>query len=284
MTGTETAPGATADALVPRPWLVTAAVAELPMTTTLDLEPADGEGMTVAPGQFTMLSVFGLGESAISVSGDPASRGPLRQTVRAAGAVTSALAAARPGDVVGVRGPFGRGWSVDRLAGRDVVIVAGGIGLAPLRPLVRTVLARRAEIGRVALLYGSRTPPDLLYAAELHAWRSRFDLDVRVTVDRAGPGWHGEVGVVPMLVRRLAVDPGNTVAYVCGPEIMMRFTAQALVAYGVPAEQLEVSLERTMRCGVGLCGHCQLGPFLVCRDGPVLPYSAVRPLLSVREV
>jgi NAD(P)H-flavin reductase len=284
MTSTETDSTATAGALVPRPWLVTAALAEMPGTTTLDLEPADGDGLTVAPGQFTMLSMFGVGESAISVSGDPASRGSLRQTVRAAGAVTSALAAARPGDVVGVRGPFGRGWTSDRLAGRDVVIVAGGIGLAPLRPLVLTVLARRPEIGRVALLYGSRTPEDLLYAAELHHWRSRFDLDVRVTVDRATASWHGDVGVVPTLVRRLAVDPGNTLAYVCGPEIMMRFTAQALVEHGVPADQIEVSLERTMQCGVGLCGHCQLGPFLVCRDGPVLPYAAVRPLLTVREV
>jgi NAD(P)H-flavin reductase len=284
MTTAEAVPAGTAAALVPRLWRVAAARPEIAGTTTLDLEPADGDGLTVAPGQFTMLSVFGVGESAISVSGDPTTPGLLRQTVRAAGAVTSALAAARPGDLLGVRGPFGRGWAVDRLAGRDVVIVAGGIGLAPLRPLVHTVLARRAETGRVALLYGSRTPDDLLYAGELRDWRSRFDLDVQVTVDRAGPGWHGEVGVVPALVRRLAVDPGNTVAYVCGPEIMMRHTAQALVARGLPTERIELSLERTMRCGVAMCGHCQLGPFLVCRDGPVLPYSAVRPLLTAREV
>jgi NAD(P)H-flavin reductase len=284
MTTTEPAAVATAPDLVPQPWRVRAAWPEIAGTTTLELEPVSGAGMAVAPGQFTMLSVFGVGEAAISVSGDPGPPGPLLQTVRAAGAVSAALVAARPGDVVGVRGPFGRGWGTDRMAGRDVVIVAGGIGLAPLRPLVATALARRPELGRVALLYGGRTPDHLLYPQQLHAWRSRFDLDVLVTVDRADAGWYGEVGVVPTLVRRLALDPANTVAYVCGPEVMMRFTAQALADHGLAPDRIELSLERTMRCGVGLCGHCQLGPLLICRDGPVVPYSAVRRLLPVREV
>jgi NAD(P)H-flavin reductase len=287
MTTAERAPApgpATAPDLVPRPWRVRAVRRELVDTVTVDLEPPTGAAVPYRPGQVNMLSVFGLGEVPISVSGDPAVPGVQRHTIRAAGAVTTGLTRVRPGDTVGVRGPFGTGWDVEATAGRDVVVVAGGLGLAPLRPAVYWLLAHRGQLGRVGLLYGSRTPDDLLYRDELQAWRARFDLDVQVTVDRAGGGWRGEVGVVPALVRRLAVDPANTVAFVCGPEIMMRFAADALTDLGVPAERVEVSLERNMKCMVGLCGHCVLGPYYVCTDGPVLPWSAVGRLTRVREV
>jgi NAD(P)H-flavin reductase len=279
------APGTvTAPDLVPRPWRVRAVHRELADTVTLDLAPVAGPWVPYRPGQVNMLSLFGLGEVPISISGDPAVPGVLRHTIRAAGAASTGLTRVGPGDTVGVRGPFGTGWNVEAATGRDVVVLAGGLGLAPLRPAVYWLLAHRGELGRVALLYGSRSPEDLLYRDELAAWRARFDLDVQVTVDRASGSWYGEVGVVPGLVRRLAVDPANTVAYVCGPEVMMRFAADALTDLGLPAERVEVSLERNMKCMVGLCGHCVLGPYYVCTDGPVLPWSAVARLMRVREV
>lgn len=234
-----------------------------------------------APGQFNMLYTFGAGEVPISISGDPACTEVAVHTVRAVGAVTRQLCRLAPDAVVGVRGPYGSGWPAAAAVNSDVVIVAGGIGLAPLRPLIYTILAARQHYGRVAVLYGARTPADLLYADELRAWRGRFDVDVHVTVDRADLGWHGHVGVVTSLFPRLRLDPGETVACVCGPEIMIRFAAQELLRLEVPEERIYVSLERNMKCAVGLCGRCQLGPEFVCRDGPVFRYDRVRRLLSV---
>jgi NAD(P)H-flavin reductase len=267
---------------VPAPFRVGARERETRDTYTLRLEPLDGDGLAVRPGQFTMLYAFGIGEAPISFSGDP--EGPLVHTVRAVGSVTRAICAAAEGAVLGVRGPFGNAWPVDGAAGGDVVIVAGGIGLAPLRPVVYEVLRRRDEFGEVALLYGSRTPADLLYAEELALWRGRFDLQVDVTVDAAEEGWRGKVGVVPKLVAGARFDAGNATAFVCGPEIMMRFTVQDLLSRGLRAERIVVSLERHMQCGMGHCGHCQLGPTLICRDGPVYRWDAVERLLAVREL
>jgi NAD(P)H-flavin reductase len=168
--------------------------------------------------------------------------------------------------------------------GGDLVIVAGGIGLPPLRPALHAALSRRDSFGRVVLLYGARTPADLLFTDELDAWRARFDLDVDVTVDAAGRDWHGNVGVVPDLVKRAPLDPPSTTAFMVGPEIMMRFTVRALLAAGVPERRIYLSMERNMQCAVAMCGHCQLGPFLVCRDGPVFRYQALAPWLAIREV
>jgi NAD(P)H-flavin reductase len=189
------------------------------------------------------------------------------------GAVTRALHAAQPGSLIGVRGPFGTSWDVASAAGRDVVIVAGGIGLAPLRPVVLSALADRSRYGRIVLLTGARTPGDLLYADDLERWR-RDGVEVAVTVDRADSGWSGEVGLVTALI-----EPAGL-----APDVMMRFTADALAARGIPASQIWVSLERNMRCGVGWCGHCQLGPLLVCRDGPVVSYDRAAALMTVREL
>jgi len=247
---------------------------------TLELEPSgDAAVEPFAPGQFAMLYSFGKGEVPISVSALP-----LVHTIRAVGVVSAALCDARKGDVLGVRGPFGTAWPVEAAEGADVVVLTGGIGLAPLRPVVHHVLANRERYGRVVVLYGGRSPQELLYTAELERWRGRFDVEVHVAVDQAAAGWHGRVGVVTTLVPRADFDPANTVAMICGPEVMMRFAVAALQDRGVPAEAIFVSLERSMKCAIRLCGHCQLGPEFICHDGPVFPWDRVEPLLRVREL
>ena len=255
---------------------------ELADTVTLALMPEGSPLPACAPGQFNMLWAFGRGEVPISISGDPASRGPLLHTIRAVGPSTEALCGVTEGDVVGVRGPYGTSWTVERAKGRDVVIIAGGIGLAPLRPVVLSVLADRAAFGQVAVLLGARSPAGLLYLDEVLRWRDQPDVDVLVTVDHAEPGWWGEVGVVTRLLDHLRLDPAGTAAFVCGPELMMRFGATGLLDRGVPAADIEVSLERNMKCAVAHCGHCLLGPTIVCRDGPVYTYDVAAPLLAVR--
>jgi NAD(P)H-flavin reductase len=273
-----------ADPLAPEPWRVLRRRKESHDTFTLELEPEAGPRFSFAAGQFTMLSPFGVGEVPISISGDPTNPGPLVQTIRDVGAVTHALGSLKAGDTVGVRGPFGTDWRVEDAAGGDVVVVAGGIGLPPLRPALYQVLANRERYARVVLLYGARTPRDLLFQKELARWRGRFDLDVQVTVDSALGRWRGNVGVVPDLIPRARFDADNAVAMLVGPEIMMRFAVQALVAAGVPEDRILLSMERNMQCAVAFCGHCQLGPFLVCRDGPVFGYDAVAPWFRIREV
>ena len=267
----------------PVPFRVARRRRETADTWTLDLESPRDE-ITFAPGQFTMLYAFGIGEVPVSISGDPSADGALTQTVRAVGRVSEAICASRPGDAIGVRGPFGSAWPVDAARGQDVVIVAGGIGLAPLRPALYAVLADRGAFGSVSLLYGGRTPEDLLFRRELERWRGRLDLDVGVTVDVGTGDWRGSVGLVTKLIGRVSFEPGSTVAFVCGPEIMMRVTAEALVDAGVGADSIYLSMERNMRCAVAHCGHCQFGPTLICRDGAVYRYDTLAPLLEVREL
>ncbi len=266
----------------PLPFRVTTRRRETHDTWTLRLEPLGGEELAIRPGQFTMVYVFGIGEVPISFSGDP--RGPLVHTVRAVGAVTQAICAARRGSVLGVRGPFGNAWPVEEAAGGDVLIVAGGIGLPPLRPALYQILHRRRDYGEVALLYGARTPADLVYRRELDRWSAREDLQFDLTVDSAESGWGGKVGVVPKLILGARFEPATTTALIVGPEIMLRFSAEALLERGVPARRIFVSMERNMQCGMGHCGHCQLGPTLICRDGPVYRYDYLEPLLAVREL
>jgi len=269
-------PGA-AGSMVPAPFRVVSHEQDTADTWTIALEPLSGGAPAVAPGQFMMVYAFGTGEVPISVSGLP-----LLLTVRAVGAVTRAVCAAGPGTVLGLRGPFGNAWPIDEAAGSDVVVIAGGIGLAPLRPLVLRVLAERDRYGAVTLLYGARTPADLLYPRPLHGWRRH--IDVAVTVDSAGGDWSGHVGVVTKLLGEVEIRPGTTSAFVCGPEIMMRFAARALLDRGVAAERIAISMERHMECGIGLCGHCQLGPTLICRDGPVYTHAELSRWLEVREL
>ncbi|HMA36653.1 MAG TPA: FAD/NAD(P)-binding protein [Chloroflexia bacterium] len=257
---------------------------EIPATVTLDLRASDGSRMTFAPGQFNMLYVFGIGEVPISISGDPARPDPLVHTIRAVGPVSEALCNLRRGETVGVRGPYGTAWPVGETPGSDLLIATGGIGLAPLRPALYYALAHREQFGSVVLLYGARTPADLLYRHELEAWRGRFDLKVDVTVDRAERDWRGHVGTVTTLIPHANFDPARTVALVCGPEIMMHFTIQELLKTGMAAEQIYISMERNMKCAIGLCGHCQWGPRFVCQDGPVFRYSAIRDWFRKREI
>ncbi len=266
----------------PRQWRVTAVRADTADVVTLGLTPP--RPFEFEPGQFNMLYRPGIGEVPISISGDPASTGYVLHTIRAVGPVTKALCALRPGQEVGVRGPYGTAWPMRRAEGGDLVIVAGGIGLPPLRPALYQALSQRERFGRIVLLYGARNPGDLLFTHELGVWRSRFDLEVRVTVDAATREWRGDVGVVPDLIPRAAFDPEITTAFVVGPEIMMRFAVRALRAAGIADDRVYLSMERNMQCAAALCGHCQLGPFLVCRDGPVFSYQAIAPWLGLREV
>jgi anaerobic sulfite reductase subunit B len=269
-------------AMAPEPYVVRERGQETADTWTLTLERLGGDGPAVAPGQFVMLYVFGVGEVPISVSGALDRPAPLVLTVRSVGAVTRAVCASEPGAVLGVRGPFGAGWPIAAAAGADIVVLAGGIGLAPLRPVLLRALARKADYGEIVLLYGARTPADLLYRAELERWAGAAA--VEVTVDAADTAWQGKVGVVPQLVPGARFDAASAAAFVCGPEVMMRFGVQALLERGLAPERIYVSLERNMRCGIGHCGHCQLGPTLICRDGPVYAYATAAPWLQVREL
>jgi NAD(P)H-flavin reductase len=189
-----------------------------------------------------------------------------------------------PGTVVGARGPYGTGWQLDSAVGHDLVVVAGGVGLAPLRPVVLGALASRNAFGRVSIIVGARSSAEFLFRGQLSEWAARPDLDVELTVDTPTRDWAGSVGFVTEPLARLSLDSGRTIAFVCGPEPMMRFSAKVLLRKGIPATRIRVSLERNMQCGVGLCGHCQLGPLLVCRDGPVVDYTRAEPLLTVREL
>jgi NAD(P)H-flavin reductase len=271
--------------MLPTLYSVRQRVRENSDTFTLELEPASAAILPAfRAGQFNMLYVFGVGEIPISISGDPNHPYRLIHTTRAVGTVTRALNQLHPGDRLGVRGPFGNHWPVDACVGKDVVVVAGGIGLAPLRPALYQMLGERERYGNIVLLYGARTQEDMLYRRELERWRARFDLEVYVTVDRATGRWHGNVGVVTELIPRAPFEAREAIALTCGPEVMMRYTVQALQRRGVSADRIYLSLERNMKCGIGLCGHCQYGPFFICRDGPVFRFDQVEPIFGKWEV
>jgi NAD(P)H-flavin reductase len=253
------------------------------LTYALEFDDAEVAGSyAFKAGQFNMLYLPGIGESAISISSDPEARGVLWHTVRAAGNVTQALARKRTGDRIGLRGPFGSSWPMQEARGQDVVIACGGIGLAPLRPAICFILRHRADYGRVMLLYGARTPDDLLYSDEYKAWREG-GIEVEVTVDIGDGDWRGNIGVVPVLFYRLRLHPGRTRVLTCGPEVMIHFVIFEALARRIPPAHIHLSMERNMSCAVALCGHCQFGPVFVCKDGPVFTYEQVRPYLHVEE-
>lgn len=275
------------NAMLPQTYRIRTKHRETKNVFTVELVPArsDAPGVPAfAPGQFNMLYGFGVGEAAISISGDSTKHESLVHTIRTAGSVTDALDALHPGDTVGLRGPFGGAWPIEAACGLDLILMAGGIGLAPLRPVLYHILNHRDDFERVSLVYGARSPDDLLYADELAEWRSRMDLDVDITVDTAGPHWHGNVGVVTNLLNRSPVSPKETLAMICGPEVMMRHCARELGQIGVREDRIYLSLERNMRCAIGQCGHCQYGPYFVCKNGPVFPLPAIRNLIGVREI
>jgi NAD(P)H-flavin reductase len=231
-----------------------------------------------------MLYLFGVGEVPISISGDPADRENLVHTIRAVGTVTRPMRQLKRGDILGVRGPFGSPWPVEEAKGNDVEIVAGGLGLAPLRPVRYYLLAHRERYGRIVLLYGARTPQDLLYQRSLDQWRGRSRIEVAYTVDAAATDWRGYVGVVTTLVPRARIDPAKATAMICGPEVMMRYVILELQKCGVATENIFISMERNMKCAIGFCGHCQFGPTFICKDGPVFRYDRIRPFFDLRGV
>lgn len=274
-----------ADPMLPMIARVTRRVRDLPDTYTLDLVSADGGPLLrYAPGQFTMMYVFGVGEIPVSISGDAADESRLVQTVRAVGKVSEAVTRLAAGDMLGIRGPYGTAWPVADGYGRDVVVIAGGLGLAPLRPALYQLQAERQKFGKLVLLYGTRRPEDILYRRQLETWRRQLDMEIEVTVDHANTDWRGNVGVVTRLIPRLGIDTANAMALVCGPEIMMRFAASALHDIGLPDEVIHLSMERNMKCAVGLCGHCQFAGSFVCKDGAVMRYDKVRRLLALKEI
>jgi len=254
-------------------------------TFTLDLVPVnDDNRFHFKAGQFNMLYMYGIGEVPISISGDPFDDSRIIQTIRAYGAVTSRMRMLKKGDILGVRGPFGNPWPIEDLQGRDILLVAGGIGIAPLRPVLFHILANREKYGKIMLMYGERTPGDLLYRTQIEQWRGRFDLEIGVTVDSAREGWRGNVGVVPLLIPGVQMDTRNTFVMICGPEIMMHYTIQALEQKGLENSRIYVSMERNMKCGIGFCGHCQVGTTFVCKNGPVYLFSEIKPLFMKREM
>ena len=271
--------------MLPRFLRIRRAVKETRDTITLELDDSQA-APRFAAGQFNMLYLFGAGEVAISISGSPARPETLVHTIRGVGAVTEPLLRARRGDVIGVRGPYGSAWPLEEAEGTgcDLVLLAGGIGMAPLRPVIYEVLRRRQDFGRLIIFYGARTPADLLYRKELARWRTHPGVTEKLIVDRGGKGWSGRVGVLTDLLGAAEFDPAETIAMVCGPEVMMRFAYRELLRRGVSPHRVHVSLERNMKCAVGFCGHCQFGPNFICRDGPVFRADQVERLMLVREL
>jgi NAD(P)H-flavin reductase len=273
-----------ADPMLPTSYVVADKRQDLHDTWTLELEPAGGHGVgPFAPGQFSMLYAFGAGEVPISVSGGGATGGRVGQTIRAVGAATRALCSLERGQQLGMRGPFGTSWPLAEAEGGDVVVVAGGIGLPPLRLAIEHVIANRDSYRAVTVLYGARTPAEILWTSELQAWREA-GIAVETTVDSAPGDWDGRVGLVTTLIPAAAFEGARTTAMICGPEVMMRFVSSALQERGVPLDSIYVSLERNMKCAVGHCGHCQLAHRFVCKDGPVFPVGRIATLLGVREL
>jgi len=268
--------------LAPTPAEILKIIDETPDTKTFYLRPRSSLEAP-KPGQFTEIYIPGVGEAPISISGiEP--DGVIVQTVRSIGTLTEYLFKLKEGDLIGLRGPYGKGWPLDKLEGKDVLIVGGGIGLAPLRPVIKEVQKNRSKYGRLSILYGARMPSLLLYRYEFDEYRSIPNSELLLTVDRADEAWTGNVGVVTELIPKAAVEPENAIALVCGPEIMMRFTIKALEKEGFRENQIYLSLERRMKCGVGLCGHCQVGPYFVCRHGPVFPYWMIKKYFWVDQI
>jgi NAD(P)H-flavin reductase len=284
----ETLPAPPVEPMLPVPFRVRTNRRETADTRTLELANIDGSAVPPwRPGQFMMLYAFGVGEIPISISGKPSGRtkpqNTITHTIRAVGNVSQAICRAKPGSSIGVRGPFGTAWPIDEFSGHDILLIAGGIGLAPLRPVIYTLIANRSRYGRVCLLVGARTPDILLYPREMQSWKKR-GIDVHVTVDAAAPGWQESVGPVTTLISRIECQEGNATAFIVGPEIMMHFVVQSLIQRGISLDRIFVSMERNMKCALGFCGHCQLGPAFICKNGPVFSYATLEPWLRIRNL
>jgi len=244
--------------------------------TWLRIEFHDGAGIEYSAGQFMEVGVFGIGEAPISICSGPGHRHDLEMCVRSVGDVTNAIGALKTGDTVAVRGPFGNGFDMDSVAGSDLLLAAGGLGLAPCRSFIQAALEGRGKFKRVIILYGARTPADLLFLDDLAAWAKRDDCEFLVTVDRGDGTWTGNTGVITTLFRRIArIDPANTVAFIIGPPVMFKFAVLEALAMGMRKTNIYCSLERRMKCGLGKCGHCQIRDVYVCQEGPIFSYADV---------
>ena len=266
-----------ADPMLPVEVRITQVARDSGDTFTITTEPLNGEGLPAfQPGQFSMLYEFGVGEIPISISGDPGTSNQLRYTIRSVGAVTKALVSHHPGDSIAMRGPFGSSWPMEAAKGGDVLMITGGIGLAPLRPAIYEILAHRNDYGRLVILYGARSPKDILFRKELADWSKAPNTQVLTTVDYGEKSWRGYVGVVTKLFDFISLRPEQTTTMMCGPEIMMRFAVRGLQGRKFPDDRVFLSMERNMKCAVGFCGHCQMGPYFICKDGPVFSYPQMR--------
>lgn len=250
------------------------------MEKLFEIKLANGQELGHQPGQFVEVSLFGIGEAPISISSSPTKKGSFELAVRAVGNVTKALHRLEKGAIIGIRGPFGKGFPVAEMKGKDILFVAGGIGLVPLRSLINYVLDNRPDFGRVLILFGAKTPAEQLFLDELALWRTRQDLEYWETVDRSDGKWKGHVGVITTLFPKINIDPKKTVAVIVGPPVMYRFAILEAQVKGIPDEQIIVSLERRMKCGVGKCGHCQINHLYVCQEGPVFNYAQIK---EIRE-
>lgn len=269
--------------MMPLPFRIVEKRIKRPDCTLLTVKPIDATCLCAfQPGQFYMLYVFGHGEVPISVSGNPACHGSLDFTIKNVGSVTSALCALEKGALLGLRGPFGSVWPLEGSKGRDIILMAGGLGLVPLRAVIYQLISLRDRYGKISLLYGARSPVSLLFEEELEAWGAH--MHVAVTVDSAEGGWSGPVGFVTNLLKDVKIDGDNTTAMICGPEVMIRSSAAALRGRGLSTAQVHVAMERNMKCAIGFCGHCQYGPYFTCKDGPVFSLEQVGHLLQIRDI
>ena len=275
-----------ADPMTPAAFKIKKILWETEDVFTLELVPEDEsiKEFSFKPGQFNMLYAFGVGESAISICSDSAKKKSILHTIHKVGYVTSELSKLKKGSIIGLRGPFGSFWPLEKSKGRDICIITGGIGLAPLRPALYYIFKHRKQFGKFTILYGARTPQDILYPVELEAWKKKYDVQIEVTVDRADSMWRGHIGVVTALLNYTTLDPEQTTAMVCGPEIMMKYAVDELKKHGVEEKEIYLSLERNMKCAVGFCGHCQYGPNFVCKDGPVFSFSHVTDVFEIKEL
>lgn len=249
------------------------------MEKVFTIELPEGRSLNHRPGQFVEVSAFGIGEAPISISSSPSrSNGTVELCIRKAGDVTAALHRLQPGDTLGIRGPFGHGFPIEKFRGKDLLFAPGGLGLAPLRSLINQVLDERAHFGRVIILYGARAPSELLFMDELRQWQGRDDVELYLTVDRGDDQWSGHVGVITTLFKDISVYPRNTVAVTVGPPVMYRFVLMELLGKGIPEGNIWLSLERRMKCGVGKCGHCQINHVYTCQSGPVFCYKEIKGL------
>ncbi|KIE58480.1 2-polyprenylphenol hydroxylase [Methylacidiphilum kamchatkense Kam1] len=273
------------DSLLPKAFIIEKKVVECSRVVSLWLSPLEKNECTFKPGQFLMVYVFGVGEAALSIAGNGEGQGKYFLTVRSVGSVTRAIEHAKEGDILGIRGPFGNGWPIQEASTKDILLIAGGIGLPPLWSTIPFFVQNRSSYGRISLLYGVRTPQDILYKDKLETLSRGKDISVKIAVELAtARTWNGHIGNVLNLISQAQFHPLSTIVFVCGPEPMMRFCAYTLLKYGIAKENIYFSMERNMRCAVGSCGHCQFGPLFLCKNGPVFSYQTIEPFLNIAEI